>query len=114
MNEMRVNVVGFDSLSELYEHDPNFREAWFACKNLVELDRTPWLEYFIQENLLFKENKLCIPRGFMRENLIREKHSGGLGGHFGIDKTTVLLSESYYWPRMSVDIKKMVQGCRIC
>lgn len=50
----------------------------------------------------------------MRENLIKEKHSGRLCGHFGVDKTTNLLNESYYWLGMSVDVKKMVQGCRIC
>jgi hypothetical protein len=30
----------------------------------------------------------------MRENLLKEKHSGGLVGHFGHDKTFAKLSES--------------------
>jgi hypothetical protein len=34
----------------------------------------------------------------MRENLLKEKHSGGLAGHFGHDKTFTKLSESYFWP----------------
>ena len=36
----------------------------------------------------------------MRLNLIKEKHSGGLAGHFGIDKTLSLLKEKYYWPQI--------------
>jgi hypothetical protein len=50
----------------------------------------------------------------MRENLVREKHSGGLAGHFGHDKTFAKLSESYYWPGMIVDVKRFVDRCRIC
>jgi hypothetical protein len=39
----------------------------------------------IQEGLLFKGNQLCIPKCSMRENLLKEKHCGGLAGHFGHD-----------------------------
>lgn len=47
----------------------------------------------------------------MRENLIREEHSGGLGGQFGVDNTLGKLSEGYYWQKMSKCIKSIVQGC---
>jgi hypothetical protein len=40
----------------------------------------------IQDGLLFKGNQLCIPKFSMRENLLKEKHSGGLAKHFGHDK----------------------------
>jgi hypothetical protein len=67
----------------------------------------------IQEGLLFKGNQLCIPKCSMRENLLREKHSGGLDGHFGHDKTFKKLNESYFWPGMRVDVKRFVGRCRI-
>jgi hypothetical protein len=50
----------------------------------------------------------------MRENLVKEKHSGGLAGHFGHDKTFAKLSESYFWPGMRADVRKFVDRCRIC
>lgn len=33
----------------------------------------------------------------MRDNLIKEKHTGGLAGHFGIDKTMSLIEEKCFW-----------------
>jgi hypothetical protein len=48
----------------------------------------------IQDRLLFKGNQLCILNCSMRENLLKEKHSGGLAGHFGHDKTFAKLSKS--------------------
>ncbi|XP_057518010.1 uncharacterized protein LOC130798930 [Amaranthus tricolor] len=36
-------------------------------------------------------NKLCVPKGGIRELLVREVHSGGLAGHFGIQKTLDIL-----------------------
>jgi hypothetical protein len=50
----------------------------------------------------------------MRDNLLKEKHSGGLVGHFGHDKTYAQLSSSYHWPGMRSDVKKFVDRCRIC
>jgi hypothetical protein len=50
----------------------------------------------IQEGLLFKGNQLCILKCSMREDLLKEKHSGGLAGNFGHNKTFAKLNESYF------------------
>ena len=50
----------------------------------------------------------------MRENLIKEKHSGGFSGHFGKEKTISEVSVFYCWPKMQSDIKNFVEKCRIC
>ena len=72
------------------------------------------MENLIQGGLLFKSNKLCIPKCSMRENIIKEKHSGGLSGHFGQDKTFAQVNAFYYWPKMQTDVKKFVEKCRVC
>ena len=94
-------MVGFDELKNLYPEDPDFVEAWKACKGPIVVDRTRWLDRLIQDGMLFKGSQLCIPRSSIRENLIKEKHSGGMAGHFGRDKTIDILREHYFWPQMS-------------
>ena len=64
--------------------------------------------------MLFKDKQLCIPRSSLRENLIREKHSGGMAGHFGVDKTMILMDEAYYWPKMNQEVRKYVQHYVVC
>ena len=76
-------MVGFDELKNLYPKDPNFVESWKSCKELVTLDMTRWLEYMIQDGMLFKGSQLCILKSSMREKLIKEKHNGGMVGCFG-------------------------------
>jgi hypothetical protein len=94
LQEFRVKTLGFDDLRDMYAVDPDFGEAYEAAENLVLRDKSPWIEYMIQEGFLFRGNQLCIPKCSMRENLLKEKHSGGLVGHFGHDKTFAKLSES--------------------
>jgi hypothetical protein len=50
----------------------------------------------------------------MRENLLKEKHSGGLVGHFDHEKTFSQVVSSYYWLGMRVEVKKFVNNCKIC
>jgi hypothetical protein len=114
LQEFQVKTLGFEHLKDMYCDDPDFKEAYEACENPVLRDRSQWTEYMIQEGLLFKGNQLCIPKCSMRDNLLKEKHSGGLVGHFGHDKTFAQLSSSYYWPGMRTKVIKFVNRCRIC
>jgi hypothetical protein len=109
-----VKTLGFESLKEKYRDDSYFKDTYEACENPVLRDRSQWTEYLIQDGLLFKGNQLCIPKSSMRENLLKEKHSGGLAGHFGHDKTFSQLISLYYWPRMRTDVRKFFNRCRIC
>ena len=72
------------------------------------------MEYMLQDGLLFKNSKLCIPKCSMRENLIQEKHNGGIAGHFGSDKIFGQLSLFYFWPKMRSEVEKFVSRCRLC
>jgi hypothetical protein len=87
MQEFRVKTLGFDNLGDMYRDDPDFKEVYEASENTIIRDRSQWIEYMIQDGLLFRGNQLCIPKCSMRENLLKEKHSGELVRHFVHEKT---------------------------
>ena len=91
---MKVEVLGFDEMKQLYDTNPNFFEVWRECRapNLSS-QMSKYEDYLIQEGMLLKGIQLCIPISTMRVNLIKENNSGGLDGHFGIDKTLSLLMD---------------------
>ena len=114
VQEAKIQVLGFKFMNELYEKYFDFQEAFEACKSIVHYDKGKWIEFMIQDGLLFRNSQLCIPKCSMRENLIREKHSGGLVSHFGPQKTFEQLQHFYYWPKMSSKVQKFVNKCKIC
>lgn len=112
---MENQVIGFDSIKDLYLSDPAF-------VNIVEHLKNPDVgnvgvvcdEYFLQDGYLFKRKELCIPTCSMREHITIELHSSGLAGRFGKDKTLSLRADKYYWSTMKKDITKYVAWYRIC
>ena len=98
----------------MYCDDTDFKEAYKACTSPVLRDRSQWAEYMVQEGLLFRGNQLCVPRCSMRDNLLKEKHNGGLAGHFSHDKMFAQLISSYYWLGMREKVIKFVNRCKIC
>ena len=49
----------------------------------------------------------------MRDNIIKEKHYGGMSGHFGLDKTLEVVRRYCHWPNMQNDIRRFVETCAI-
>ena len=50
LTEMKVEVLGFDEIKELYDIDPNFFEAWRECRAQNLIDHiSKYDEYFIQK-----------------------------------------------------------------
>jgi hypothetical protein len=113
LQEFKFWTLGFDDLKDMYADDSDFKEAYEVAENPFLRDRSQWIEYVIQDRLLFKGNQLCIPNCSMRDNLLKENNNGGLAGHFGHDKTVAKLSESYFWPGMRSEVNKFVDKCRI-
>jgi hypothetical protein len=99
---------------KMYRNDLDFKDAYETSENPILRDRSQWTEYMIQDGLLFRGNQLCIPKFSMRENLLKEKHSGGLAEHYGHDKMFSKLNGSYFLPGMRTYVKKFVDRCRIC
>ena len=102
---LKMEIIGFEHLKDLYAHDEDFKKVW---ENKIV---PPFLQL---DGYLFYNNRLCIPCTSLREQLIRELHGGGLGGHFGHDKTLAIVEERYYWPQLRRDVGKFVAKCLIC
>eukprot|EP00257_Ricinus_communis_P019164 XP_015578077.1 uncharacterized protein LOC107261676 [Ricinus communis] len=99
-----AKILGVEQLKEYYKDDPDLSSEM----------ESPTSQFVRQEGYLFKGNKLYVPRSGVRELLVREVHSGGLAGHFRIQKTLDILGEHFYWPRMIKDVTHVVERCATC
>jgi hypothetical protein len=72
-------------------------------------------EWNFENGLLLHRGKVYVPKDQdLRLELLKLHHDTLLTGHPGRWKTLELLSRNYWWPGMSVDVKKYVQGCDTC
>lgn len=91
LTTMENEVVSFEWIKNLYEFDVDFENIVQQCKSIVEGEsHIVSIEYFFYNVYLFKGNQLCIPVGSIRENILRELHSGGLTSHFRVAKEWLL------------------------
>ncbi|EFO88402.1 hypothetical protein CRE_11390, partial [Caenorhabditis remanei] len=58
-------------------------------------------------------NRHVVPEK-ARLALVKEAHSGTVAGHFGTEKIMRQLRKRFYWPKMRVDIEKVVKSCPKC
>jgi hypothetical protein len=57
--------------------------------------------------------KVWVPEGAKRQ-VLEECHDGATAGHFGVDKTTAAVKETYCWPELQKDVDNYVRSCDVC
>ena len=80
ISKLDAKLLGFEYIKDLYSNDSDFANVYGAC------EKGGFDKFYKFDGFLFRENKLCVPQSSLRELLVREAHSGGLMGHFGIRK----------------------------
>jgi hypothetical protein len=98
-----------ESIKELYATDIEFKDAY---ENYRE-GRT-WNKYVLQDGLLNRANKLCVPASSVRLLFLQEAHGCGLMGHFGVKKTEDVLAAHFVWPKMKHDMERYVSRYTTC
>ena len=87
VQSIELESLGISVMKEMYAANKGFKEIYKICQEMGDKYHTNFVEYLIQDGLLFKGGQLCVPRGSCRENIIKEKHCGSMSRYFGLDKT---------------------------
>ena len=66
-------------------------------------------ELSIEEGLLLKGNRICIPHE-LHDRFLQDLHEA----HQGIEKMQLKARTTIYWPGIDADIKEYVKRCNIC
>ena len=74
--------------------------------------------YFLADNILYRKGEdvrdLVVVPSSMQEEVLRLCHDVASAAHQGTARTKARVKQSFFWYRMSRDIKKYVRGCALC
>ncbi len=65
------------------------------------------------EGFLLFDNLIYVPKS-LRTRVLELHHDSISAGHFGIKKTSELISRNFWWPKLLNDVTKFVKSCEIC
>jgi hypothetical protein len=68
--------------------------------------------FHLRDGLLwYKQNRLYVQKGRLRDVLLKECHDGPFAGHGGVKHTTTFLKKSYYWLNLKDDVEEYMKTC---
>ena len=67
------------------------------------------------DGIILYKGKAYIPADTnLRRSIIKEYHESPTTSHPGYFKTLALLKEHFWWPGMTIMLKKFIEGCATC
>ena len=105
---------------DAYAKDPYFERVrlelrqesnWASPKHPLFMEDEDGLLYFKDWNGNYR---LCVPKDEQAQLLSEVHDEITEGAHAGYHKTYNKLASTFYWPKMSRDVKKFVISCDIC
>jgi len=65
----------------------------------------------IEDGVVLKEGRIYVPEGELRGEVIRLYHDIPVGGYGGRWKMTKLVTRNYWWPGVTKEVGRYVNGC---
>jgi len=71
-------------------------------------------EWEIEDGIVLKEERIYVPEGDLRREIIQLHHDTPVGGHGGRWKMAELIVRNYWWPGAMKEVGRYVDGCDAC
>jgi len=71
-------------------------------------------EWEIEDGVVLKEGRIYVLEGELRREVIQLHHDTPVGGHGGRWKTMELVTRNYWWPEVTKEVGRYVDGCDAC
>jgi len=72
-------------------------------------------EWKIEGDILLKEGRVYVPKDEeLKAEMIQLHHDGPAVGHGERWKTVELVMRNYWWPGVTRDVGRYVEGCNLC
>ena len=68
----------------------------------------------IKDGVVLKEGRIYVPEEELRREIIQLHHDTPVGEHGGRWKTTELVTRNYWWPGVTKEVGRYVEGCNAC
>ncbi|KAK1686809.1 hypothetical protein QYE76_047657 [Lolium multiflorum] len=91
-------------------HPHPYYIQWLSDNGEMKVNHMVRVEFAIGPNLVTCF-RMRYPQDFHH---CEESHAGGLMGHFGREKTLLMLADHFYWPKMRRDVDRYVKRCITC
>jgi len=67
------------------------------------------------DSIIYKEGKVYVPKdNKLRAEIIRLHHDIPVGGHGGQWKMVELVTQNFWWPGITKEVKQYIEGCDAC
>jgi len=110
-------VEGVDILEKIRKSEAKDDEVIKAVEEMKKvgvkmLRDEEWRE---EDGLMLKEGKVYVPKDeALRVEIIRLHHDMPMGGHGGQWKTAEMVTRNFWWPGVTREVKRYVEGCDAC
>ena len=98
------------SQNELQLQSPASKQLWLCRSQLLVKDGTLHYKWDHGDRI---SQLLVVPES-LKEEILKMYHDAQIGGHLGRDKTLAKIKQSFYWPRMKLDVAIYIAGCAKC
>ena len=84
-------------------------------KQLPPPMHTALADWSLMDGQITHKGKIYVPTNLeLQKEIVTSFHNSLLAGHPGFFKTLCLIRAHYWWPGMTIFLKKYINGCAIC